>query len=63
MAVGNKEDNLYGVEKLKSIELNQIKDRFNSYIENNSEGVDTSEWKNGNQEKSIVNFSMQILKF
>lgn len=56
MAVGNKEDNLYGVEKLKSIELNQIKDRFNSYIENNSEGVDTSEWKKWKSGKEYCEF-------
>lgn len=55
-AVGRKEDNLYGVEKLKFIELEQMKDRFNSYIENNLEGVDTSEWKKWKSGKEYCEF-------
>ena len=50
-AVGNKEDSLYGVTQIESIEENSVKELFNSYIEENSDGIDTSEWKKWNFNK------------
>ena len=49
--VGNKEDSLYGVTQIESIEENSVKELFNSYIEENSDGIDTSEWKKWNFNK------------
>lgn len=44
-AVGNKEDSAYGVSQIERIEDNSVKELFNSYIEENKDEIDTSDWK------------------
>lgn len=44
-AVGGKGDNEFGVKKLDKINGTEIQSLFNSYIQNNSDGINTTEWK------------------
>ena len=44
-AVGAREDSEYDVEKREEINATEMQEVFNTYIQNSSDGTDTSEWK------------------